>query len=134
MTIRTKKEVQSGKGKNSLRICISSQLIALEHQKIHRPQLHNSVDFFFHLNNRNPLVYFTMGSVQQQPVLATKPVFPAEATAFLYAQSLDAKDPLRSYRSKFTIPSKDNIKAKKVVKPGSPHLPCHHVRQLTTFS
>jgi kynureninase len=61
-----------------------------------------------------------MGSIAQEPQAVTKSTFPAEALTLEYAQSLDAKDPLRSFRSKVTIPSKANIKSTKVVKPGSP--------------
>ncbi|KAF2796787.1 kynureninase [Melanomma pulvis-pyrius CBS 109.77] len=43
-----------------------------------------------------------------------KPLFSAEANSLQYAQSLDAKDHLRSFRSKFIIPSKTNIKSKTV--------------------
>jgi hypothetical protein len=44
--------------------------------------------------------------------------FPAHATSLEYAQSLDAADPLRSFREKFIIPSKENLKATKLAKPG----------------
>jgi kynureninase len=62
-----------------------------------------------------------MGSIaieeQQSP---KKPSFPPEANTLQYAQSLDSKDYLRSFREKFIIPSKSNMKSKRVVKPGSP--------------
>lgn len=44
--------------------------------------------------------------------------FPSHATTLEYAQSLDAADPLRSFREKFIIPSKANVKATKLEKPG----------------
>jgi kynureninase len=50
-----------------------------------------------------------------------KPTFPDEANTLEYAKSLDAKDHLRTFRDQFIIPSKSNIKAKKVVKPGLPN-------------
>jgi hypothetical protein len=48
-----------------------------------------------------------------------KPIFPPGADSQQYAVSLDAKDHLRSFRDQFIIPSKGNIKAKKLEKPGS---------------
>jgi len=63
----------------------------------------------------------TMGSIEQTlPIRAkaTKPTFPKEANTIEYAESLDAKDHMRSFREKFTIPSKANIKATKLAKPG----------------
>jgi kynureninase len=67
-----------------------------------------------------------MGSIaveEQQQM--KKPSFPAEANSLKFAQSLDAKDHLRSFREKFIIPSKANIKSKTVSKPGqfAPQLP-----------
>ncbi|PBP22876.1 hypothetical protein BUE80_DR006243 [Diplocarpon rosae] len=50
---------------------------------------------------------------------AREPSFPAEANTLEYAQSLDVKDPLRSFREQFIIPSKSNLQTKKVVKPES---------------
>ena len=48
-----------------------------------------------------------------------KPVFPPGADAEQYARSLDEEDHLRSFRDKFIIPSKENIKTKKLEKPGT---------------
>jgi kynureninase len=62
-----------------------------------------------------------MGSIaNEQPDLLkmAKPTFPSEANTQEYAQSLDAKDHMRSFREKFIIPSKANLKAKKLAKPG----------------
>jgi len=62
-----------------------------------------------------------MGSIEQAlpfRAKATKPTFPKEANTKEYAESLDAKDHMRSFREKFTIPSKANIKATKLAKPG----------------
>ena len=65
-----------------------------------------------------------MGSIgteqSQSPTKMAKPSFPSEANTKEYAQSLDAKDHMRSFREKFIIPSKANIKSKKVAKPGQP--------------
>jgi hypothetical protein len=47
-----------------------------------------------------------------------KPTFPPGADSEQYARSLDAEDHLRSFRDKFIIPSKTNIKTKKLEKPG----------------
>ncbi|RDW84497.1 kynureninase-2 [Coleophoma cylindrospora] len=58
-----------------------------------------------------------MGSIAQ-PLALAKPTFPAEANSQDYARSLDAKDHMRSFRERFIIPSKANIKAKKLAKPG----------------
>jgi kynureninase len=52
-----------------------------------------------------------------------KPTFPDEANILEYAKLLDSKDHLRSFRNQFIIPSKANIKTKKVVKPGLPLTP-----------
>ncbi|KAJ6072605.1 hypothetical protein N7467_010690 [Penicillium canescens] len=49
---------------------------------------------------------------------APKPVFPAEAASLEYAALLDAADPLRGFRDQFIIPSKANLAAKKLAKPG----------------
>jgi len=60
-----------------------------------------------------------MGSIstaEQQQM--KKPSFPAEANTLEFAKSLDAKDHLRSFREKFFIPSKTNIKSKTLSKPG----------------
>jgi len=64
-----------------------------------------------------------MGSIaiEEQQTMTGKPIFPTEANTLEYAQSLDAKDHLRSFREKFIIPSKTNLKTTKVVKAGSPH-------------
>ena len=69
-----------------------------------------------------------MGSIAQDEQQGRKPSFPAEANTLEYAKSLDSKDPLRSFREKFIIPSKSNIKSKKLCKPGSsPVTPPHHM-------
>jgi hypothetical protein len=47
-----------------------------------------------------------------------KPSFPPGAETQQYAQSLDAEDHLRSFRDQFIIPSKSNIKSKKLEKAG----------------
>ncbi|KAG4412465.1 Kynureninase (L-kynurenine hydrolase) [Cadophora malorum] len=63
-----------------------------------------------------------MGSImpeEQQQQQTIKPTFAQEANTLEYAQSLDAKDHMRSFREKFIIPSKSNIKTKKVVQPES---------------
>jgi kynureninase len=61
-----------------------------------------------------------MGSVlPSHPVMTLeKPSFPPGADTEEYALSLDAEDHLQSFRDKFIIPSKGNIKSKKLVKPG----------------
>jgi hypothetical protein len=60
-----------------------------------------------------------MGSIANEERQSMKnPSFPFEANTIEYAKSLDAKDHLRSFREKFIIPSKSNIKSKRVVKPG----------------
>jgi hypothetical protein len=61
-----------------------------------------------------------MGSIatEQSPLKMAKPSFPSEANTKEYAQSLDAKDHMRSFREKFIIPSKANVKSKRVAKPG----------------
>jgi hypothetical protein len=65
-----------------------------------------------------------MGSIAPQPqdqVVAqkeTKPTFPSEANTLEYAQEQDRRDPLRNFRDQFIIPSKANLKATKVEKPG----------------
>lgn len=48
----------------------------------------------------------------------SKPQFPADADSSSYAQQLDSQDPLRSFRDKFIIPSKANLKSKALAKPG----------------
>lgn len=63
-----------------------------------------------------------MGSIMPEEQLSSA-TFTKEANTLEYAQSLDAKDHLRSFREKFIIPSKANTKTKKVVKPGSPLYP-----------
>jgi kynureninase len=64
-----------------------------------------------------------MGSIAigSQPKVVAKPTFPTEANTLEYAQSLDAKDHMRHFRDQFIIPSKANIKSKKVAKPGKTH-------------
>lgn len=47
-----------------------------------------------------------------------KQSFPPDAVTREYAESLDAADPLRAFRDKFIIPSKENLKTKKLAKPG----------------
>jgi kynureninase len=59
-----------------------------------------------------------MGSVEQPSMKVEKPSFPSEANSLEYAQSLDAKDHMRKFRDQFIIPSKANIKATKLAKPG----------------
>ena len=59
-----------------------------------------------------------MGSISPLQESLVKPSFPVEATTEQYAQSLDLKDHMRSFRERFIIPSKANIKAKKLAKPG----------------
>ena len=44
--------------------------------------------------------------------------FPAEADSLEYAKSQDTKDPLHHLRSEYVIPSKANLKARKLAKPG----------------
>lgn len=56
-------------------------------------------------------------------VKSSKPVFPENAGSKEYAASLDAADPLASFRDKFIIPSKANINSKKLAKPGLVALP-----------
>lgn len=48
----------------------------------------------------------------------SKPQFPAEADSENYARQLDSQDPLRSFREKFIIPSKANLRSKILAKPG----------------
>lgn len=48
----------------------------------------------------------------------SKPQFPAEADSESYARQLDSQDPLRSFREKFIIPSKANLRSKVLAKPG----------------
>lgn len=63
-----------------------------------------------------------MGSIEvsvRPKVSEVKPKFSAEANTEAYAKSLDAEDPLRSFRDKFIIPSKANLKAKGLNKPGT---------------
>ncbi|KAB8279332.1 pyridoxal phosphate-dependent transferase [Aspergillus minisclerotigenes] len=57
-------------------------------------------------------------------VKSSKPVFPENAGSREYAASLDAADPLASFRDKFIIPSKANINSKKLAKPGLSSDPC----------
>lgn len=97
---------------------------------LHLPSLRPSI---INLSN-NPSLQSTttakMGSIAIEQQQTTKPSFPAEANTLEYAQSLDAKDHMRSFREKYIIPSKTNIKAKKLSKPGDSQLPrascdCH---------
>lgn len=44
--------------------------------------------------------------------------FPDDANTLEYAQSQDTKEPLRHLRSEYIIPSKANLKSKKLAKPG----------------
>jgi hypothetical protein len=70
------------------------------------------------LKNHN-LTAANMGSIaNEERQSMKKPSFPIEANTLEYAQSLDARDHLRSFREKFIIPSKSNMKSKRVVKPG----------------
>ncbi|KAL1652020.1 Kynureninase (L-kynurenine hydrolase) [Diplodia intermedia] len=48
----------------------------------------------------------------------SKPQFPADADSESYAQQLDSQDHLRSFRDKFIIPSKANLRSKSLAKPG----------------
>lgn len=62
-----------------------------------------------------------MGSVAPQHQAAqkeTKPTFPSEANTLEYAKEQDVKDPMNRFRDQFIIPSKANLKATKVEKPG----------------
>jgi kynureninase len=49
----------------------------------------------------------------------TNLIFPENAATREYAQWLDAADPLRSFREKFIIPCKANVKTKRLAKAGS---------------
>lgn len=63
-----------------------------------------------------------MGSIaeEKQPsIKVEKPTFSSKANTLEYAQSLDAKDHMRRFRDQYIIPSKANIKATKLAKPGS---------------
>jgi kynureninase len=60
-----------------------------------------------------------MGSIAPEEQRVAKPTFPAEANTLEYAQSLDAKDHMRKFREQFIIPSRANIKTKKLAKPGA---------------
>jgi kynureninase len=61
-----------------------------------------------------------MGSIAiEEQAKALKPSYPTEANTLNYAKSLDTKDHLRDFRSKFIIPSKANIKATTVSTPGT---------------
>jgi kynureninase len=62
-----------------------------------------------------------MGSIAIDLPQSVKPAFGADANSIEYARSLDAKCHMRSFREKFIIPSKADMKAKKVVKPGRAH-------------
>jgi hypothetical protein len=76
-----------------------------------------------HLNSP-PLPYTEssiMGSIAIDVPKETKPTFGKDANSREYAQSLDAKCHMRSFREKFIIPSKANTKSKKVVRPGKTH-------------
>ncbi|GAB1212312.1 Kynureninase 2 [Aspergillus terreus] len=54
----------------------------------------------------------------------SKPSFPDNAASKEYAASLDAADPLASFRDQFIIPSKANIACKKLAKPNLSPEPC----------
>lgn len=49
--------------------------------------------------------------------------FPSNASNREYAESLDSADPLKSFRNKFIIPSKANLKTTRLAKPGQFNLP-----------
>lgn len=73
-----------------------------------------------------------MGSVAtEQHTLSkeTKPTFPSGAGTLDYAKEQDAKCHMRRFRDQFIIPSKANLKATKVEKPGMHHLrnPTSHI-------
>ncbi|KAL4895579.1 kynureninase 2 [Aspergillus ambiguus] len=53
-----------------------------------------------------------------------KPSFPENAATLEYAASLDAADPLASFREQFIIPSKANIACKRLAKPNLSSEPC----------
>ncbi|KAL2870421.1 kynureninase [Aspergillus lucknowensis] len=69
---------------------------------------------------QKPLPPITMSSHTD----GVKPAFPENATSKEYAASLDAADPLASFREKFIIPSKANIASKKLAKPNLSQEPC----------
>lgn len=50
--------------------------------------------------------------------------FPTEAHTEDYARSLDAQDPLRSFREKYIIPSKASLKSTTLSKPDQSSEPC----------
>ncbi|KAG2414982.1 hypothetical protein HFD88_006171 [Aspergillus terreus] len=54
----------------------------------------------------------------------SKPSFPDNAASKEYAASLDAADPLASFRDQFIIPSKANIACKRLAKPNLSPEPC----------
>ncbi|PLB54812.1 putative kynureninase [Aspergillus steynii IBT 23096] len=56
--------------------------------------------------------------------ITSKPTFPENAGTREYAASLDAADPLATFRDKFIVPSKANINHKKLAKPGLSSEPC----------
>jgi len=69
-----------------------------------------------------------MGSMPESPQQSfSKPSFPAEANLLEYAQSLDKKDHLRDFRSKFIIPSKANLKSQTFSTPGKPLIYNQHL-------
>lgn len=77
-----------------------------------------------------------MGSIAKEEQPSTKvekPTFSSKANTLEFAQSLDAKDHMRRFRDQFIIPSKANIKTKKLAKPGSftlvpsTRIPRHHI-------
>jgi hypothetical protein len=47
-----------------------------------------------------------------------KIVFPRDANTEEYARKLDSQDPMRSFRDKFIIPTKDSLKRKQLEKAG----------------
>jgi kynureninase len=64
-----------------------------------------------------------MGSIApEERKMIEKPSFSREAGTKEYAQSLDVKDHMQSFRDKFVIPSKANIKSKRLAKPGEPSI------------
>lgn len=65
----------------------------------------------------------TSSSIMSTNGTLSKPEFPANAASKEYAASLDAADPLASFREKFIIPSKANIASTKLAKPGNMFIP-----------
>ena len=68
-----------------------------------------------------------MGSIAiEEQTKVSKVSYPKEANTLDYAKSLDARDHLREFRSKFIIPSKANLKATTVSTPGIFHFILDH--------